>query len=255
MLSLTLLLMQRGQVKTVTNIPILVPCEPRHRQGLVTWAPDTSDQHVRVITHADLDPKSKRNPFRALSVADREFFLSVNTLLQGLERKDQIAIARARERVVVALGAKQGLNLNSDWVRRTASQLGLRPGREALALILATLDPRQSQDIRYLFSGVVSGELDSVRLVLWWYGGRFRPALYCLDLKSALFTFILMRTVGRPGWGACPHCGDFFVQKRSDQAYCTIAHREAHRVARWRASKATTRSIKKGIQHGPRKAR
>jgi hypothetical protein len=256
MLLLTLSLMQRPHYDTVTGIPVLTPCEPRDHEGLATWLGDVREtrQHVWELTQAHLDPNSKKSPLRVVPKPDREFFLAVVALLQGLEKKDRIAIAGARERVVIALGRERGVGLNSEWVQRVASQLGLKPGREAKAIELGTLGPGQSEDIRWLFSGVVSGELDSVRLVLWWSDGRFRPALYCPDLKSALFTFILMKIVAGRGWGVCPHCGDFFIQKRSDQTYCTIAHREAHRVARWRAAKVR-RLKKKGGQNGARKTR
>src|SRR5262249_15495439 len=144
--------------------------------------------------------------------------------------------------------------LDWGWIKSIASQFSNGPGREAAALELAILSPEESADVRLLFSKSVSRELDSVRLVLWWSNNRFRPALYCPDLKTALFTFVLMRVVSGRGWGVCLHCGVFFIQKRSDQTYCTIAHREAHRVARWRASKAN-RSRKKGGHYVPRKAR
>lgn len=256
MLLLTLSLMQRPHYNTVTRIPLLVPCDAREHEGLATWLGDVREtwQHVRELTQADLDPNSRKSPLRVVPKSDRDFVLAVVALLQGLEQKDRIAIASARERVVIALGRKRGVRLDTEWVRRVASQLGLKPGCKATAVELGTLGPGQSADIRWLFSAVVSGELDPVRLVLWWFEGRFRPALYCPDLKSALFTFILMRIVTGRGWGVCPHCGDFFIQKRSDQTYCAIAHREAHRVARWRAAKVS-RLKKKGGQNGARKTR
>lgn len=256
MLPLTLFLVQRPRYKTVTGIPILIPCDARDQEGVATWLGDVREtyQHVRVVTQADLKPKLRKNPLLSVTESDKEFFLALVALLKGMEEKDRLAIVRARERVIVALGRKQGLGLDSDWVQRTASELGLKPGQEAKALELATLGPGQAVDISWLYSAVVSNELDGVRLVLWWSANQFKPALYCPDLKSALFTFILMRIVAGKGWGVCPQCGNFFVQRRSDQAYCMIAHREAHRVARWRAAKVA-HSKNKGGHNGPRKAR
>jgi hypothetical protein len=223
---------------------------------VATWLGDVREvyTYVRAVTQDDLAPSSKRSPIRSVSEADKEFFLAVVALMKGLENKDRVAIARARERVVLALGRKQGIDPSSPDVRRVASQLGLEPGRDAVALEIFTLGPGHSADVGWLFSSVVSGELDSVRLVLWWFRKQFRPALYCPDLKSALFTLILMKIVGGKGWGACPQCGDFFVQKRPDQTYCTVAHREAHRVARWRAAK-TALAKRRGGLNGPRKTR
>jgi hypothetical protein len=253
MLPLTLLLMQRLRTNTVTGIPILIPCGESEQQGVATWLGDVRQvfTYVRVVTQDDLAPNSKRNPIRSVSESDREFFLAVVALIKGLGDNDRLAIAKARERVVLALGRKQGVDPNSDDVRRVASELGLEAGQEAVAMELFTIGPGQAVDVGWLFSSVVSGELDSVRLVLWWHRKQFRPALYCPDLKSALFTLVLMKIVSGRGWGVCPQCGDFYVQKRPDQTYCTVAHREAHRVARWRAAKlAKTRT--RGGKHGTR---
>src|ERR1700674_1144106 len=236
MLLLTLFLMQRPRNNTVTDIPVLVPCDERDQEGLATWLSLVREHwtHVRALNQADLDSKSKKSPLRLVPESDKELFVAAVHLLQGLERKDRTAIAHARQRIVIALGRKQGVDL--DWAQGIGRALGLKPGRkaEAAAYELVTLDLGRNANVRLLLSGVVSDALDSVRLVLWWSGSRFRPALFCSDPKSALFTFILMRIVAGKGWGVCLHCGAFFVQKRSDQTYCTIAHREAHRVARWR---------------------
>ena len=61
------------------------------------------------------------------------------------------------------------------------------------------------------------------------------PAIYCTDLDSAFYvhTFLIAPT-GSIGYRMCPHCGEQFLQERSNQDYCIPAHREAHRVARWR---------------------
>jgi hypothetical protein len=239
MLLLTLFLMQRPRSNTVTDIPVLVPCDERDQEGIATWRSVVRETwtHVRALNQADLDSKSKKSPLRLVSESDKELFYAAVDLLQGLESKDRTAIARSRQRIVIALGHKHGVGL--DWAQGIGRALGLKPGRraEAAAYELVALDLGRNTNVRLLLSGVVSDALDSVRLVLWWSGGKFRPALFCSDPTSALFTFILMRIVAGKGWGVCLHCGVFFVQKRSDQAYCTIAHREAHRVARWRERK------------------
>lgn len=236
MLLLTLFLMQRPHNNTVTDFPVLIPCDERDQEGLATWLSVVRENrtYVRAINQADLDSKSKKSPLRLVSESDKELFLAAVDLLQGLERKDRTAIARARQRIVIALGRKQGVEL--EWAQGIGRALGLKPGRKAEAAVyeLVALDLGRNTNVRLLLSGVVSDALDSVRLVLWCSGSRFRPALFCSDPMSALFTFILMRIVAGKGWGVCLHCGAFFVQKRSDQTYCTIAHREAHRVARWR---------------------
>ena len=81
------------------------------------------------------------------------------------------------------------------------------------------------------------------QLVLWWTGVRFTPAIWCYDMKTAFY----VRALLGKGLRICPHCSEPFPQKRPDQNYCSVAHREAHRVARWRLQqkqKATGKKVK-----------
>jgi len=71
-----------------------------------------------------------------------------------------------------------------------------------------------------------------VQLILWRSGKRLTPAVYCPDLETAAYATALFG--GR--WKVCPYyaCLKWFVPKKVKQDYCCPAHREAHRVARWR---------------------
>lgn len=73
-----------------------------------------------------------------------------------------------------------------------------------------------------------------VRLAVW----RGRPALYVEDLALAPYIRYFVRIKGETGLEKCPKCGDWFVQKQPNSIYCSVAHREAHRVIRWRAGKS-----------------
>jgi hypothetical protein len=119
---------------------------------------------------------------------------------------------------------------------------GLRPG------------PRASADPRWLLSYEVSQALRDVRLVLWWNKERFLPAVWCPNLKTAFYARALLDIVGTRSFRVCAYCGDLFRQKRPDQDYCSISHREAHRVARWRASQKR-KAQRKGKRNGTRKTR
>jgi hypothetical protein len=144
-----------------------------------------------------------------------------------------------------------------EFGRILISLFGLAPGQEKQAIARWNgycLGPRAEADHKWLLSQLVSNALDSVKLVLWLSGKRFQPALYCPDAKAAVYTFLLMKLAAGRGWGVCPYCGQFFIQKRADQSYCAIAHREAHRVSRWRADQAA-KAKKKGVKHGTQKAR
>lgn len=95
------------------------------------------------------------------------------------------------------------------------------------------------------------------RIVCWYFKGAFRPAIYCPDLKSALYihTFLLA-PIGEVGFRTCPYDGEQFFQDRPNQEYCTPAHREAHRVARFRENKKRKASerAEKGRKDGTQKA-
>ena len=95
--------------------------------------------------------------------------------------------------------------------------------------------PRAQENASRLLSYAVSERVGRARIVLWWAAGDFMPAIYCEDIKTCLYvhTFIIAPT-GRIGWRICPHCSEPFFQKRPNQDYCRPAHRDTHRVARFR---------------------
>ncbi len=60
MLLLTLMLVQRGHIKTVTELAVLVPCDAKDKDGLATFLSELAGtQPVRVVTLGDLksDPR------------------------------------------------------------------------------------------------------------------------------------------------------------------------------------------------------
>jgi len=254
MLVLTLLFMQRDAYKTVTDLPVLVPCSAREQEGRATFLGQDGLHPVRAFADSDLTRKSKGNPLRTMLESEQGFFTAIVALQRALGTKDRLAAARAREGLIKAIARKEQVVLDPDHVSQLASSPGVNPQRaELMALELYTLRPGEA-DEKILLSARVSEALGSVRLVLWWSGTKFRPALYCPDLKSALYTFVLMKTVAGQSWGVCPFCGLLFVKSRRNQDYCSIAHREAHRVARWRAAKVSN-SKERGGKNVTHKAR
>jgi len=144
---------------------------------------------------------------------------------------------------------------DSDFARALAALAGLGSSKEAMEVYEGLRPgPRANADPRWLLSHEVSQALQEARLVLWWNKERFLPAVWCPNLKTAFYARALLDIVGTKSFRVCAYCGDLFRQKRTDQDYCSIAHREAHRVARWRANqKLKTKS--KGGKHGTRKTR
>lgn len=266
MLLLTLLLVKRDSNNTVT---ILIPCEVCDQEGVATFLPEFFDpQPVRTVKEADFRPKSAMHQDAIGTMWDyeREQLITALALVKAWQSRDHLAIAHARERLQRAMQLKRRADDKSgvmpsadvEFARCLISVFGLKPGQEKEALERwhgYKRGPKADRDHRWLLSQLISEALTSVRVVLWWSGREFRPALYCSDLKAALYVFLLMKIARGQGWAVCPKCGEFFEQKRSNQNYCSIAHREAHRVARWRATRVGAKSSKRGGRNVSHKAR
>jgi hypothetical protein len=270
MLLLTLRLVQRGHINAVTDLAVLVPCDLKDKDGLATFLPELAGtQAVRVVTFDDLtsNPRRIKEALSSMWDYERAQFEAVLALLSALQKRDKLAVSRARGFVTQALALKRegdrklGISpapeADLEFGRVLIHVFGLKPGQEKEAIQRWNgyrHGPKAEANYRWLLSQLMSEALDSVRLVLWWSGKQLRPALYCPQAKAALYAILLMKVAAGRGWGVCPYCGQFFAQKRSDQNYCTIAHREAHRVARWRATKKS-RPKKKGGLDGTRQTR
>jgi hypothetical protein len=267
---LTLLGMSRGQYDAVTNVPVLIPCTTEEQDGVATFLREGAvPMPVRSVTDVDFRSSSKRHK-EALSEMwdyEREQFIAVLDLLRALPSRDKLAVTRARQHVSRALSLKRDSDRGTGITPSREDDLafgeaiiplfGLRPGREKEAIERWSgyrHGPKAEADEKWLLSQLVSEAMESAQLVLWWSGKRFRPALYCPNNKTAIYAFLLMKAAAGTGWGVCPKCGSFFEKKRSDQNYCSIAHREAHRVARWRAQQQS-KTKKKGGKNVTHKTR
>lgn len=255
MVVLTVIGMQRGRSKAVTDdtvLAVLIPAPRRHKQGVATFSQvDESPQPVRLFRTSDLKDAKKH-----LSHEDAERFNAIAFLKKALESPaDPIAVEKALRAlqplspqpygpknplgdlypvmtVISQQLYREKIFLPTAWMKQLADAYGVEDS------------PYAKADPRVLLSYVLSNELREARLVLWWTSGKFRPALWCPAMKVAFYARFLLGVVGGQGFAVCPHCGKWFVQDRSDQTYCSVSHREAHRVARWRAQqklKASTR--------------
>jgi len=243
--------MQRYRNNTVTTIPVLIPCAPAEKDGVATF-----DEHagpVRELTNEDFDVrKGKHRKFLdAMSDDERQHFAGVVRFLDAIQERDPVALDKARKQLAELRQRQTTVagEYPQQFGQLLAPYFGLAPdkGEEAIAIHEGRRQPESfAEDPAKELSLEISKKLTFwVRVVLWWTGKRFTPALYCMDPKVAPYVFVLTRKT----WGVCPHCGFWFTKERSDQSYCSIAHREAHRVARWREGK------KKGGKRGTRKAR
>lgn len=270
---LTLVVMQRDLYETVT-LPLLVPFDKRESarksDGTATFlSPEPAQpKPVRIFSADDFERDFPRLRGRLMPWEYR-LLTAFRRWMDAQRRQDWLAVQHAEEDLKVAVQMRQQQNARLGASRRGDAygkdiDLGhilrrhydLPKGSEPEAIARHygySLGPRAASDIRQLLSEEISESLSSVRLVLWLSKEGFRMALYCPEVKTALYLFCLLGFVSGTGIGLCPKCGSLFKQSRPNQTYCSIQHREAHRVARWRAGK--TKSRKKGRRDVTRKTR
>jgi hypothetical protein len=253
--------MQRDVYDAVTHeyrVPVLIPAKPPQQEGFATFFRELGPATpVRIFRNSEL-----RNVRGHLTSEEAQHFIAVLDLTTALQNpSDPIALRKAEKRLKKAYDAKRGEPTElyrlfdeqfSDEVKKNTNL----STREAVDVVMGRRpSARATKDRRWLLSEELSEMLSAYsRLVLWWTGERFTPAIWCENVKTAFYVRALLNVVGGRSLRICPHCGEVFFQARPDQNYCSIAHREAHRVARWRAMKVS-KSKRKGDKRGTRKTR
>ena len=247
--SVMVIVKQRRRINTVTTqVPILISAESgEHGYPASFLAPMEQPSLVREFQETDF-----RRVLLGLREDEKAHFVSLVELITALQRNDPLALERAIERLEKSLerrpepppskislfkgqGKSHGLLLLLISILRLHREEMLEGNKNWHHL---TPKARKKEDARWLLSRQLSERIEDVKLVLWWTGKVFTPALYCQHEPSALYVRALLglaRTTKT--LVVCPHCGTPFIQERTDQQYCSVAHREAHRVARWRARK------------------
>jgi len=195
---------------------------------------------------------------------ERKHLLAFRMWIEAHGKKDLLAMKHAEEALREALRLRRQQNHragissgDAEMERILRKYYRLAEGQEQEAIARYdgySVGRRAAGEIRLLMSEEISKALESVRLVLWFSPAGFRIALYCPHVKTALYVFCLLSFVSGAGIAVCPKCGKLFQQQRSNQNYCSIEHREAHRVARWRAAKRSALAKKKGA-YGTRETR
>lgn len=229
--------MQRGMYNAVTEVPVLIPCEYARRDGMVNLAPPNATlggtlaglHPVRALRDADFDRNSDRGKkfWGKLPADDRNRLLALIGLWQALEADDPLSVEKREEAY---------LKVMHELLSPTA---GLpQPARENFQTAMARLFAQRGKSLGVL-ERILTDALHEARLILWRQekSQRLFPAIYCPDAATAVYVCALVRIAGGRAFRVCPNCGNPFVQQRTDQDYCSIHCREAHRVARWRAQK------------------
>ncbi|MGO9325227.1 MAG: hypothetical protein ACLP07_11760 [Terracidiphilus sp.] len=260
--------MERVRYETVTrkeSFAILIPASPEEASGEATFQMEFGGpQSVRAIRLQEL-----KKTARELKGAAAAHFDALLALRGALETGDTLALAKAKERLERAYRLREAENPPTDpesdrqlgevfapFVGLSAKESlrylgGLRSGPKA--------GENPSRLFSYEVSQAVGALLQNAQIVLWWMDGAFRPAIYCPDPRTALYihTFFIAPVSGL-GFRICPYDGEQFFQDRPNQEYCCPAHREAHRVARFRNEKklrATNTETNRRKSNGTQKAR
>jgi uncharacterized C2H2 Zn-finger protein len=247
--------MKRGAYNTVTQLPVLIPCSQEEQDGVANFLPAELLQKggkllregtgfksrlcpVRMLRDAELRPTSKAKWIDQLGPIDQKRLLGLLSLRQALETRDKLQIEKLE---------KVYQNLVPDIL----AEGGQRKVDRATAEIIEGATARtfaqwhaRNPNVQPFLARVLTKAIQPAQLVVWWNKGRFLPALYCPDLATAFYVRCMLGIAGGNALVVCPRCGNPFLQERSDQDYCSVRCREAHRVARWRRANKKAKSKK-----------
>jgi len=194
------------------TIPLLVPCPPKEpHDGIANFYIEKtphghrSGPRIRLVTQKDLRDAELR---KTLDQRELDLLIGAVMLRHGLEKRDE------HER-------RHGFEKLMPWLDPGLNSAGLLdhfagvPGHAVIKL-----------------SRAATQLVEDARLVLWFWPKqqRFTPAVYCPSLKTALFINSLLGRIR-----VCPYCATVFTTEKKNVDYCCTAHRDAHRMARWRA--------------------
>jgi hypothetical protein len=217
------MMMQRDQYKTVT-VPIITYTFKLRRDGTASFLPGFGGlRPVRLFRDEDMTTKGKI--WKLLHEEQRKELIAATMLMGAIRKHDSLAAKKASADLA---GSK------SPELRRIASEVADK---------IASYPQTQ-------LDGLISARLKSAQLVVWNYEGKPTLAIFCRSHVTAFFVKLLLSRVSGKGLAVCPQCGIPFMTKRPDQEYCSTKHREAHRVARWRAEQTAKTKNKKRRQDG-----
>jgi hypothetical protein len=216
-----LAVMSRDHAQTVTHLPVLVEVDQlKEADGRGNFLPDNraEESAVRIVRAKDIKTRLPK----IFPPKELDLFLGAIQLEQALGARDDLALQRASEKVRPWLrdfvGEIPVWQMEIDTKHSRVSRKPVGVNRPYAALLN--------------YCRLMADRLKSVRLVMWFAEkeGRFLPALYCPDWKTAAFAFTFTG-----GIRVCqnPKCSKVFVGK-DNVTYCKPPCREAHRVARWR---------------------
>src|SRR5215471_16181428 len=232
------MIVTRDRYRAVSNtLPLLIPCLPSEVGQPAAFAPPLPGSHplrVRALAF-DEAAKALRETQRH---AERGYYAGLVALLQAIQSGNREAQELAVQRLQFPPPQEQDIRkrMGTDWLRSTPLSIiesavaedkggNERLRKVTLAAIRSVREANEPH--RFLCYEITRTLLERVQLVLWWDGERFLPALFCEDRTTALYIRVLLKAARGRGLATCLKCGEWFVQDRANQYYCSIAHREA----------------------------
>ena len=238
--------MQRSRYKPLHDIPVVIPCEGQHSDGLMNFDASNMLHGLRIVQVEEL-----RNIRNSLTPDEAQFLADVLKLRSAANNDDQLALEGPYERLWPFITGQANWP-SSVKVSQIDSEFHLAWSDAATRKAFAKGASGDRHWIDVFLPQLVTNALRDVRLVLWWYrkARTFTPAISCPDLKTALFFKGLLGEIR-----VCPKCEKLFRPKNPNIDYCSPAHREAHRIARWRAQKEAQRIAAKAKRSAAKKRR
>ncbi len=202
---------------TVSPLPVLVIArEGDPFSGLANFYSGATrgTQKVRSITKKDL-----KREISILDHGDRAFLLAILELKKAYEIRDQFDLRRSWEKALPLLP--------SPWPGSRADEIEQRE-------FFATFFSQTPDWAKFAVAQSSTKALEDARFVLWFSDKeqRFSPAVYCPNLKTAVFLKAFLGEIH-----VCPHCSKPFIPSHKGSDYCSPEHRERYRLIRWRARK------------------
>jgi hypothetical protein len=230
--------MQRGRTDSVT-VEVLYPS--------AGGQPADFQPGLRVVA---LSVPELKDAFLRLGDSERKRLAGFIAVRDAIQRRDALAAQKALESMDFQAVPELRI-LREFWRSRPADPLAQKFAALEKSMHSVSLDEAAERLAR-----VITDELHGkTALVCHWNGAKFLPALLCEDFTSAVYALALVKfATGERGLALCAKCGEIFPQDRSDQDYCSLRCREAHRVARWRLRKRAQAARGKRGKFSSRKA-
>jgi hypothetical protein len=213
----------RNKPSRALLLPILVPAKPgepsdgianflleitRIEGGGIRWSPGGP---VRLFRKKDVPAGDAVR--KVLSPRDVDLLIGADHLRKAHDDEDELLAERAYERLW-------------PFIENSVE----RAFKDVMVPVYAS----NRKWAENKFPQVVTKAVDDARIVMWFSPkiAQFTPAIYCPTIKVAIFIHMFLG-----GLRVCPYCSSVFIPLKKNVDYCSPAHRDAHRMQRWRRKK------------------